>query len=72
MTPERCPVFLQSMQVLEDTQRLARSMRQLRRSLSKCRRCECATSCPFLQDFNAQVEAALQVVMEEWNLASTL
>ena len=67
-----CPVVIQSRQVLEETQRLAISMRQLRRSLRNCQRCECAASCTFIQTFNAQFEAALHHVMEEWDLASTL
>lgn len=72
MTPGECPIADQFRQVLSDSKRLAESIHRLRRSLNVCRECECAASCRFIRDFNTQFDAALQVVMDEWNLASTL
>jgi hypothetical protein len=72
MNPEHCPVITKSQTVLEDTQRLAISSLRLQRTLQGCQRCECFSDCAFIQNFNAQFDAALQYVMESWNLAGTL
>ncbi len=72
MNPKHCPVIAHSEMVLEDAQQLAVSIQRLQRSLQACQRCECASVCAFMRDFNAQFDAALQYVMETWNLTSTL
>ena len=72
MNPRSCPVISQSQSVLEDSQRLADSIQRLQLTLQGCQRCECASECVFIQNFSAQLDAALQYVMESWNLADTL
>lgn len=72
MNPKHCPVVTQSQTILEDAQRLAISIQRLQRTLQGCQRCECFSDCTFIQNFNVQFDAALQYVMETWNLASTL
>lgn len=72
MKPGKCLIAKQSRKVLRDAEILANSISYLNRSLSLCRECECAANCRFIQDFNAQFEAALQFVMDEWNLAGTI
>ena len=54
--------------VLESSQQLAKAMRQMRRLIRNCRRCESAPLCPVMEEFNVSFLEALAEITEEWEL----
>lgn len=61
-----CPVVGGTRVVQELSLDLARSLRWLRNKLRRCPQCAAAEDCPILKYFHAQVNAAVQMVNDEW------
>ncbi len=61
-----CPVERDTQKVVQLSKDTARTLRRLRRDLGGCERCEAGPDCPILQQVNAQVQAAIAVVVDEW------
>ena len=59
-------------QVLDLSRDLTRTLRRLRRDLRMCTRCQQSVTCPLLQDFNQQVQAAIDQINDEWNQLTTI
>jgi hypothetical protein len=68
MKPHECPVYKQSVEVLETSQQLAKSMRRLRRMIRKCLDCKEQADCPVMEEFNASFLEALAEISEQWEL----
>ncbi len=66
--PEHCPILAESERVRDLSNDLAKTMRKLRRDLNKCARCPAFEGCAVLKDLNTVVQAALDQVMDEWDL----
>lgn len=64
----QCPLLDDMQQVREHSQSLFTAMRRLRRKLRTCNECEGYENCPILMEFNSEVQAAVQQIMEEWSL----
>jgi hypothetical protein len=63
-----CPVLTSSNAVLDSAAQLAKTMRQLRRSLRCCERCSSAEGCPTRLSLGGAIHTAIQEVTEEWHL----
>jgi hypothetical protein len=70
--PEGCPILAGADQVRELSNDLAKTMRKLRRDLNLCSRCPAFEGCGLLKELNAVVQAALDQIMDEWDLSSIL
>ncbi len=63
-----CPVKVDVEEILAHELGMLFAMRRLRRSLKRCKGCPSARDCPVYQNFNAQIDQALQEVNEEFSL----
>jgi hypothetical protein len=66
--PTDCPVRVCAERATALSQDLVIALRALRRSLRKCALCQEADSCWLLQEWHAQITAAISEVAAEWNL----
>ena len=65
---ETCQVVQQAAIVLNHAKNLRTSMNQMRRLLITCNTCPKSGDCPALQEYNRQIDAALNQVTAEWGL----
>lgn len=63
-----CPVLHSAEQVRKSGDNLLRSMRRLRRALNACQACSQQNKCSFRLGFNAQVDAVIAEINEDWDL----
>lgn len=70
MSASHCPLWKQTREAMSSVRALATSLRKLRPMIRRCRRCPERETCPIWRDFNAQFQAALEEVVDEWQLAS--
>jgi len=61
-----CPVVGGTRVVQDLSLDMARSLRWLRVKLRRCPQCAAAEGCPILKYFHEQVNAAVQMVNDEW------
>lgn len=70
--PLRCPIQEKTCKLNELSQDMTLTMRQLRQDLKNCPRCPAYDTCKLLRSFNQSVHIAIQEVVEEWGLQSSL
>lgn len=63
-----CPVIQNAEHVRKSGDNLLRLMRRLRRSLIACQSCQQLNECDFRLTFNAQVDAMIVELNDEWGL----
>ena len=61
-----CPIRIEAEQTVQLSKDFLKSLRKLRRSLHKCRRCAARPECRLLQEWNATVDQAIDEVRQEW------
>jgi hypothetical protein len=62
-----CPIRRDAEQAFELSKDFLKSLRKLRRSLRKCRRCPAGPECKLLREWNAQIDQAIDEVNQEWS-----
>lgn len=70
--PFACPLLPDMIQVRSNSHNLVKSIRKLRRKLSTCSECPQFENCPVLQEFNADIQATIAQITEEWSLDSLI
>jgi hypothetical protein len=68
MTAFHCPVWAQVHETSASSRQFLASMRKLRRLMRNCSECALQSDCPLWEEFNRSFIAAVQTVMEEWDL----
>lgn len=68
MNPSDCPVVIQARRVSEKSTDLLRALRQLKRQMRLCSACPHNGDCPVIQQFNREVDAAINQITIEWGL----
>jgi hypothetical protein len=66
MTVVDCPIKQDAERTIELSRDFLKSLRKLRRSLRKCKKCAAGPDCKLLREWNAQIEQAIDEVNEEW------
>ena len=66
--PAGCPISANIYLVLDLSEDLTRAMRQLRRKLDACEKCQLDESCGFRRAFQEQVDLAIKEVTGEWGM----
>jgi hypothetical protein len=61
----KCPVVPISEEVIEDTEKLTRSLRKLTKALIDCEMCQ-QINCPLQAQIAANIKKALQEASKEW------
>ena len=65
-----CPVCHDTRRITTISKDMIRAVRKLRRDLKYCASCSIDPSvCPILQNLNTTIQAAVQEVVDEWNLS---
>jgi len=64
-----CPIIDDIGEVQENSKKLTKSLRKLRRDLDLCKTCKSVDDCPTLRQFNSMVQTAITEVNEEWDAA---
>ncbi len=63
-----CPVLKEASEVLDHANNLRASINHLRRSMAACTTCPNSGDCLPLQDFNRQIDHAIETLAKEWGL----
>lgn len=72
MNKSSCPVVISATTASLHAKDLTKALRKLRRDLAKCDECSNYDECPILEKYSCLVQTALQEVIEEWNLTTTI
>ena len=62
---DTCPILADTARITDLAQDLQRTMRRLRRDLSRCKTCPAGEQCPVLQNYQAQISQAITEVLSE-------
>jgi hypothetical protein len=64
-----CPVCHDTRRITSLSKDMAKALRRLRRDLKACASCSIdVEDCPIRQSLNAQIQVAIQTVVDHWNL----
>ena len=65
-TGDHCPVKASARRALSEAADFLRKLRSLRSELEACRSCSRGFRCPTFAEINAQIDAAVDEISDEW------